>query len=155
MSVKVLNEKSLQLITVFLIKSLGFEDGPSKPNFFSVWQPEDHYPKLHKLLTNCNDQYHIVTKQLSVWNCKSYAGRYPDQDISVTEEAEWIGTIDAQWFFNYAGIKPFQIHKTLYCYLYQIENDNSEIMKELEKLCTKYGEWILKQTDEWKNAKWE
>jgi len=154
MSVMVVNESSLKTITVFLIKSLGFEENPGNYIKFSVFLPEKEYPKLYELLKRCNKEFQTVTKFLSVWNCKAYANRYPDQDFDLEAEAELIERFNDHWYRVYANIKPIQIHKTLSCYLYQVETESS-ILKELKNILREYGNWLLGHTGSWSEAKWE
>lgn len=155
MSVKVLDQKSLKLITVFLIESFDPEViGDYRP--FKVFWPEKNYPILCSMLKRYrkNGGYFKIAQKLSIWNCRSYAKKYPQEVFLITEEARFFTEVPPQWYHVYYRISSVQIHKTLSCYLYQI-NDDITIIQELNKLCVEYGEWLLKQTPEWGIAKWE
>lgn len=155
MSVKVLNHSSLKLITVLLIESFDPKViGGHRP--FKAFWPEKNYPILYSMLKRYrkNGGYFKITRKLSIWNCRSYAKRYPNQGISITEEAKFFTEVPPQWYHVYYRISSIQIYKTFRCYLYQIEED-FPLIQELNKFCTDYGEWLLRQTDEWEMAKWE
>lgn len=163
MSVFIVSESTNKLITVLLVKALGFEENPGNEfNTFQVYDPEEKYPKLHKLLESCkeNQVFHIVALNLVNWNHNSYGTRYAHNneamdDLAIEKKIGTMGFYGYPWEIEFNKTSKVQVHKSLCCYLYQIEQNDSAIMNELRAFQVEYGNWLIEKTPEWSEAKWQ
>jgi len=163
MSVFIVPESTNRIITVFLMKALGFSEYDGNGiDSFKIYDVEGEYPELYKLLKSCreNKVFHIVALNLLRWNHNSYGTRYAHNSDALADLADEkisnsIGFFGEHWYKEFRGTLPVQVHKSLCCYLYQIEQNNSAIMNELRKIQVEYGNFLIEKTPEWSAAKWQ
>ena len=155
MSVQMLSNNTMKTLTVFLIESFDDNHINSKPKFRAYGED---YPVISQMMVDLRkeNQLHMLASILYMGNMKSFSTRYREElKASDNPFAELIRIPD-EWYYRASEVHIVQKHKSLACYLYQVDEGLEPAFKEeLHKLLHDYGNWLLEDSDEWKMTKWE